>query len=202
MSQATNRYRDLVCIDNLHISANIGPDRWKKSRPQPLVLSISFQADLSTAGAQDDLTGSVNYGTLAKTIRNEIHSDESRIFPGLEALAEEVSRVALSFAPESAEVTVSITAPKFLLHDAVSKLDIIRCAPPLAQRKGLKWCINHWKFYIIIGMNPEERKERQLLFSDLQCFFENETSSDMKIDIPSIINRVAEASGLFLRIPS
>lgn len=196
MAQASNNHRDLVCIDNLRLSANIGPDRWKKSRSQPLLVSVALHADLSIAGLKDELTGSINYGTLSKVIIKEAQADETRVFSGLEDLAENISRIAFSLAPKSPEVSVSLTAPKLLLYDAIAQLSIVRHPSSIEASKTWKWCINRWKAFVIIGLNPEEREEKQVLFTDLQMSFENENKTGMRVDIPSIINRAAEVSVL------
>lgn len=164
--------RDLVHVENLRVEANIGPDCWGRSRAQPLLISVTLEADVRQAAANDDLTNSTNYGTLAKEILAVFKSAPEREYEGMEELAEAVAGLAVvKLTDESYHVHVIVKAPKLLLHDAVLSLEIDRSSDVSVQwGQQWKWSISDWKVPLLIGMNPPERKAKQIVVIDL-CLF-------------------------------
>ncbi|CAG8683145.1 3005_t:CDS:2 [Acaulospora colombiana] len=162
---------DLVIVENLKIDANVGPDCWGRSRPQPLLVSVALEADLRLAGEQDDLTNSVNYGSLSKDLLRLVTLDQSKQFGGLEDLGEQVVQLALAKVTNpSFRVAVSIKAPKLLLQDAKIRFDITRDGSNAATRGKYTWVIEDWRIYVLIGMNPPERLKKQVLILNMQVF--------------------------------
>jgi FolB domain-containing protein len=163
---------DLIHIENLRVEANIGPDCWNRSRPQPLLISVALEADVRQAAQNDDLTNSPNYGELAKEIVSIFKSDPDKVYDGMEALAEVVAKLAITkLTNPSYNVQVSVKAPKLLLHDTVLALEIDRSTDIRDQwGKNWKWSIDNWKVPALIGINPPERESKQIVIVNLQLF--------------------------------
>jgi FolB domain-containing protein len=163
---------DLIHIEHLRVEANIGPDCWNRSRPQPLLISVALEADVREAAQSDDLTNSPNYGELAKEIISIFKSDPDKAYDGMEALAEVVAELAVTkLADPSYDVRVSVKAPKLLLHDTILALEIDRSTNTRDQwGKHWIWSIDNWKVPALIGLNPPERESKQMVIINLQLF--------------------------------
>ena len=163
---------DLVHIENLRVEVNVGPDCWGRRQPQPLLISVTLEADVRQAAANDDLTNSTNYGTLAKEILAAFKSTPEREYKGIEELAEIVAKLAVvKLTDESYHVRIVVKAPKLLLQDAALSLEIDRSQDVHSQwGEHWKWNIEGWKVPVLIGMNPPERKAKQMVIIDLQLF--------------------------------
>ncbi|PVF99051.1 tetrahydrobiopterin biosynthesis enzymes-like protein [Serendipita vermifera] len=174
---------DLVIVENLKVDANVGPDCWGRSRPQPLLVSVALEADLRLAGDQDDLTNSVNYGSLSKDLLRLVSLDQSKQFGGLEDLVEQVAQVALAKVTNpSFRVAISVKAPKLLLQDAKLRLDITRDRSTTDRKGTYTWVIEDWRTYVLIGMNPPERLKKQVLILNMQVH----TSPIEKAETPAL----------------
>jgi len=188
---------DLVCIENLRVEANIGPDCWNRSRLQPFLISLALEADVRQAAHNDDLTNSPNYGKLAKEIDSVLKSNPNKVYDGMESLAEAVAELAVAkLADPSYHVRVSVKAPKLLLHDTVLNLEIDRSGDVRAPwGKEWKWTIENWKVPALIGMNPPERKVKQMVVINLQLFVATRDAViGQEPSLPQLVDHLLEAS--------
>lgn len=161
--------RDLVLVENLRVNADIGPDCWNRSKVQPLLISFAVEADLSIAGQNDDLTGSIDYGRLTKDILARFVNPT--MYPQIGALAEEMAKLAIAKTDPTFNVKVSVTAPKMLLQDATLTLEVERVGEgDCGWGKNWKWIISSWRTPVLIGLNSYERNHKQLLVLDMQLF--------------------------------
>lgn len=186
--------RDLVHVENLRVEANIGPDCWDRQRPQPILISVTLEADVRQAAANDDLTNSTNYGTLAKEILAAFKPASEREFKGMEELAETMAKLAVvKLTDESYHVRVVVKAPKLLLQDAMLSLEIDRSVYAHAQwGEHWKWSIDGWKVPVLIGMNPPERKAKQIVIIDLQLFVLTSKDTNGGPPLPQLIDNLLE----------
>lgn len=65
----------------------------ERERAQPFEVELSIEADLSEAGASDDLSRTVDYGGVVRSVASIV---EERSFLLLEALAQAIASVVLS----------------------------------------------------------------------------------------------------------
>jgi FolB domain-containing protein len=190
--------RDIVFIENLNITANIGPDCWKRSKAQPLLLSLALEADLALAGQNDDLTGSINYGTLQRDLLFHFMATPPLSFDGLGTLAEDIAKVAIPKTQSQFTVKVVIAAPKLLLQDAKLSLEIERSGVgDCGWGQNWKWIVSQWRTFVLIGMNPPEREERQVLILDLQLF---EKSAAEACSITELISHLSKVHIHFILV--
>jgi FolB domain-containing protein len=193
--------RDLIRIENLRVEANVGPDCWNRSRPQPLLISLALEADVRQAAQNDDLTNSPNYGKLAKEIQAIFRDEPDRVYQGMEALAEVVAKLAVTkLANPSYSVKVSVKAPKLLLHDTIPALEIDRSTDTSDQwGEHWKWSIDGWKVPVLIGINPPEREAKQIVIIDLQLFVRTGFSGPpFQPSLPQVVDRLLEVFPLLL----
>jgi len=68
---------DLIEIRGLRVLGIIGVNPEERNRPQPFEIDLDLEADLSLAGASDDLAQTVDYGgavaAAEKVVRTENH---------------------------------------------------------------------------------------------------------------------------------
>src|SRR3954470_12208984 len=108
---------DSIELRGLRLRAVVGVLPWERRVAQPLDLDLDVVADLSAAGASDDLRDTVDYGRLCEVVETVVV--EGR-FGLLEALVDRVAAAVLSVDPRIRSVTV-----------AARKLE-----PPVAQPLG------------------------------------------------------------------
>src|SRR3546814_13328538 len=88
-----------IRIGDLTMSCRIGVSEEERARRQRLRINIELTVDYPPP-ARDTITEVVDYGRLAKAVRNHVLGTTFRL---LETLAEELSDVCFGFAPRTAE---------------------------------------------------------------------------------------------------
>ena len=206
-----NAASDVVFVDSLHVSANIGPDCWDRDRLQPIDISVYLhlkESYLDRAGASDNVLDSVNYSDLTKKISNLIKakSEESEtpsFTGGPDELIEAVTEQAFDLAGEAAvAVRVIVGAPKMILLAAGFSVDIITVvndqSKSIASKRVL---IKDLVLPVIIGVNLAERKSKQRVKINL-IFHENTSSASSTVvnyqEVVAQLCQVSLAFSLFL----
>lgn len=162
---------DLIRVNDLLISVLLhSGSRWpcKGSKPtaQPILVSLAIPHDITTTAISDDLSKSINYSTLASTLRTFLSQ------PAFESLEQILSRsFDLLLLPESS------SAPRL----SGARIKVVQLKPPLHCKAltvegeaicgtGASWNLTKIRHHIenlecetIIGVNPAERLERQLV---------------------------------------
>jgi dihydroneopterin aldolase len=199
-----NSASDVVFVDSLHVSANIGPDCWDRDRSQPIDISVYLhlkESYLDRAGASDNVLDSVNYSDLTKKISNLIKakSEESEtpsFTGGPDELIKAVTEQAFDLAGEAAAaVRVIVGAPKMILLAAGFSVDIITVvndqSKSIASKRVL---IKDLVLPVIIGVNPAERKSKQRVKINL-IFHENTSSvSSTVVNYQQVVAQLCQAS--------
>jgi FolB domain-containing protein len=195
---------DLVFVDSLHVSANIGPDCWDRDRSQPIDISVYLhlkESYLDSAGASDNVLDSVDYSELTKKISNFIRAkSESEIpsFSGPDELIHAVTERAFDLAGEAAAaVRVTMGVPKMILLAAGFSVDITimndHQSKSIATKRVL---IKDLVLPVIIGVNPAERKSKQRVKINI-IFHENTSSSSTSsavVNYQQVVAQLCQAS--------
>jgi FolB domain-containing protein len=149
---------DVIKLQDLTVSANIGPDCWGRDRSQPLLISVSFYTDESNGGLTDDIKDCLDYSTLAKKVlvffeRNTQFSSMMKLAldlgPSLRKKYSDnsVRAVDLIFKAPKAALRAEETVLKTTFTDnAVGFVDLLF--------KGIQMAL-------IIGVNAAERDAKQ-----------------------------------------
>lgn len=192
---------DIISIESLHVSANIGPDCWNRDRSQPIDISVYLHLKppfLDRAGASDNVSDSVNYSDLTKKISNFIKTkSESETTPSgfisPDELIDGVTQLAFDLAGEAtAAVRVVVEIPKMILLAAGFSVDITTTVSNNNQLKTKQVLIKDLVLPVIIGVNPAERKSKQRVKINI-IFYEN-TSSLSVVDYRQVVTRLCQAS--------
>jgi FolB domain-containing protein len=83
---------DKVIIRDLVARGIIGLNDWEREKPQEILINIVMYTDLQMAGANDDISDSVNYRTVAKKVM--AHAESAKRLT-VEALAADLARLCL-----------------------------------------------------------------------------------------------------------
>ena len=88
-----DRAADRILIEGLRVSCVIGVNEHERRAKQEIVIDVALRVDTRSAGMSDDISDTVDYSAMARSIAD--HAAESR-FRLLEALAESVAVVCLA----------------------------------------------------------------------------------------------------------
>jgi len=168
---------DIVFVDTLHSSANIGPDCWGRVRAQPINVSIYLhleQSYLDISGQTDDVLDTVNYGHLTKAISTLLSTPRSEDDPySIDSLILAIGKQAFEIGEVDGveEVRIVLGAPKmiqlasnFSVDATISRMD----HSVLASKRVL---VHDLVVPLVIGVNGYERRERQRVIVNI-IFYE------------------------------
>lgn len=98
---------DKILIKDLLARGIIGINDWERENPQDILINIEIEADLSRAGASDNIEDSINYRTLTKRV---IAHAETANRLTVEALAADLAAICLE-EPNTQKVRVRVEKP-------------------------------------------------------------------------------------------
>jgi len=178
---------DVVFVDSLHLSANIGPDCWHRDRSQPIDISVYLhlkESYLDRAGASDNVLDSVDYSDLTKKVSNFIKIKSESETPGFSSpdqLINAVTERAFDLAGEAAAaVRVVVGVPRMILLAAGFSVDITTLNDQAKSFATKQVLIKDLVLPVIIGVNPAERKSKQRVKVNI-IFHENTSSSSSTV---------------------
>ncbi|CAO3698949.1 unnamed protein product [Rhizopus stolonifer] len=203
----THQY-DKILVKNLVLKNVAGVEAWQRLKEQPVVITVALYTDISAAGNTDHVTNTIHYGHVTKAITKL--GEKSR-FASLEALAHAIVHLGcVQFGAARTQVTVE--QPKALLHASASGVKLARSQqdfsadPITGEMSGLgvedEMYVRDLRLHTIVGVNPWEREEKQVVIINLQVFPSNlpyhgkeETKSHHLRTIVRTLTRHIEASG-------
>ncbi|KAI9253191.1 Dihydropteroate synthase-like protein [Sporodiniella umbellata] len=200
---------DKILVKNLVLKNVAGVEAWQRFKEQPVVITVALYTDISAAGNTDHVTNTIHYGHVTKAITQ---LGEKSKFESLEALAHAIVQLGcVQFGAARTQVTVE--QPKALLHASASgvrltraKEDFVKGDATLGEVSGLgvedEMYVRDLRLHTIVGVNPWEREEKQVVVINLQVFPSNlpyhgkeETKSHHLRTIVRTLTRHIEASG-------
>lgn len=104
---SADRAGDRIVIKDLLVRGIVGINESERRKRQDILINLAMQADIRPSGESDDITQTVNYRTVAKSIINMV---EGSSYYTVEKLATEVARLIL-MEHEVFEVTVAVEKP-------------------------------------------------------------------------------------------
>jgi FolB domain-containing protein len=113
---------DRVIIKDLLVRGIIGVNDWERQKPQDILINIVAFTDTRQAASADDLGESVNYRTLAHTVRE--HAESAARYT-VEALANDLASLCLQD-PAIARVLVRVEKPRAVRFAASVGVEIER----------------------------------------------------------------------------
>ena len=172
-----NSYGDCIYLRNLHLSAIVGKDAWqRRSKPQPLTISLKLYSDVATAGQSDDIDLTTSYGQICKDIQTFI--DTQKDFDNLRHLNYELVFLAVKKDWGGNALHIISTVPKGLLRSeggltfelitGCPPSDLVKYAPAFNCVPEEIWSVKDLKLACIIGVNAHERLKRQIVVVSLK----------------------------------
>jgi FolB domain-containing protein len=157
---------DVVLLRNLRFELAVGPDAWhRRDKPQPVSISLEIGSGVAiqNAAAGDDVSKALDYGKLYKLIHRKLTTSNAH-FRDVHALQDAVRNCIAS----NISVKIEINLPKALL----------RAEGGLAYSRVEEYKDNHLlpvetlsisgiRCACIIGVNPHERLEKQVVIVGL-----------------------------------
>lgn len=178
---------DTIFLNNLQLSAVIGPDAWNRpDRPQPIILSLQLQIDRSSAGDEvDDIRNTFSYSQIGKEVTEKLKSNK---FWSIDHLTSELAGLAESWPGEV--LKMQALAPKGMLRVEGGfgrEFSLKRIETKTNNNnndfKTLNWHVGSHEWFIkglklacIIGVNPHEWREKQNISIDIRIQGEAEVS--------------------------
>lgn len=156
------RSRDTLHINELLLTLSISNDDVQdtEANPQPISLSLIIAHDISRTARSDDLTHSINYAVVYTTLVETLPKTR---YNSLEALADHVFESLFRSHPEVDEARVVVTVrdnlPRFTI-ETIRRRDRASTGPS-------GFTIDELSFPAIIGVNPQERAEKQPVVFDI-----------------------------------
>ncbi|KAF7722729.1 trifunctional dihydropteroate synthetase [Apophysomyces ossiformis] len=218
MSEQSDRtgteHLDKILIKNLVLKNVTGVDSWQRLKTQPVVISVWLYTDITAAGNTDHVTNSIHYGHVTKGITKLA---EKSTFKSLEALAHAVVRLCcVDFG--ALRTTVKVEQPKALLHAAASGVQLSRTKEDFGSDSSVvdtvgdvsglgkddMVFVKDLRLSTIIGVNPWEREEKQVVVINLTIYPSclSSTASDWDVNksyhlrtIVRTLTRHIESSG-------
>ena len=154
-----------VFLKDMTFSLEVGKDAWQRSKAQPVSISLSVNKveSIYSAAASDSVSSSLDYGKLYKTLQRELDGQK---FADVCEVAEGVWK---STKTPHTRTSVEIRLPKAALRAQGGILytfdDTSNAQTPLHEEvlhiRGISCAC-------IIGVNPHERKTRQVVTVELK----------------------------------
>jgi dihydroneopterin aldolase/2-amino-4-hydroxy-6-hydroxymethyldihydropteridine diphosphokinase/dihydropteroate synthase len=182
MHSAGESVGDTIRVNDLLLTIRLATGaHWPQTRgavEQPVLVSLAIPHDVRQTAWTDHLGHSVNYSTLSKTLRHSLELKNT--FDSLEAFAVHIFDTLLSTESEASEspiheLRVKIIQLKPPLHVKLTRLEAVAT---VVQHGS--WSVSHIKHFIedlechtIIGVNPHERDEKQVVKLNIsieECF--------------------------------
>lgn len=187
---------DMVLVDSLHLSANVGPDCWNRIRPQPIEITVFLHLQngyLTAAGESDDVLDSIHYGHLSKAISTLVEGRPSDSpFDGVHGLIAAVTGEAFALAKTAAtEVRLVVELPKFILLAGGFSVDVTTSYLGTSGTAPRKVTIKDLVLPVLIGVNPPEREAKQRVVTNIT--FLEAPGAHPPIDYPTIASRIIQA---------
>jgi len=188
---------DIVFVNSLELSANVGPDRWGKSRPQPVLISICLHLHSSylvSVGQTDDVRNSVHYGHLSKAIANIVEADNT--FSGIVDLINVVTKAAFELAGEAAAaVKVIVDLRQMILLANGFSMEVITPAGTSSTDASVRVLVKDMSLPAIIGVNPPQRESKQQVI--INIIFLEKASNHSPVDYQKITIQISKVRYLW-----
>ncbi len=107
-------------IKKLQFDCIIGVLETERHTPQPLIIDLAIEVDIRGSLKNEDLAETIDYGELAKKVREHCVSKKYRL---IEAAAANICRLVLSD-PKARKVTVTVTKPDALGGTAIPAIEL------------------------------------------------------------------------------
>jgi FolB domain-containing protein len=161
---------DIIFLRNARFTATVGRDCWHRDKPQPVLVSVWLYTDTGVAERSDDVKDTINYGTLYKALDEGLSGSWSST---LNNVACHVGDLALRES-NSQKVRAAVVLPKALLRvegndgGIEMRVGVLKDLGGLSSIESRTLFVKNLHLYCILGVNPHERGEKQLVIINLE----------------------------------
>ncbi|KAG1828006.1 hypothetical protein EV424DRAFT_1471401 [Suillus variegatus] len=160
---------DVVLVDTIQLTANIGADCWGRVREQPVSITIHLHLKpsfLEISGQSDNVLDSIHYGHLTKAV-----SALSASYTDVRALVHEVTQKAFALAGENVDaVRVVVGLPKQILLANDFEIEVITPRGKDSLQQAAKVSVKDLVMPVLIGVNPPERLAKQRVITNITFY--------------------------------
>lgn len=186
------RVRNLLLIVPISNGAQWPPKDPSLPTKQPIRLSLTVPYNLRVAAQNDDISASLNYGSLSSTVLKSLEGPHlSSGFASLEALLDHVFSTCFVSFPDIQQMRVDMTktraspyAEAFLVQ-STRKRDGTRIGRDI-------WGVKSLQCNLIVGLNACEREDKQAVHFDVEVSRSHEDSDVDSFDFRSLGKRLRE----------
>lgn len=179
---------DVVLVEAVQLTANVGADCWGRTRDQPVSISVYLHLKptfLDVSGQSDNVADSIHYGHLTKAI-----SALSGPYTNVRALVHEVTEKAFALAGETADaVRVVVGLKKLILLAEDFEVEVVTPSGQNSLQQPAKVVIKSLILPVLIGVNPPERLAKQRVITNITFY---EKSGMHQVDYIAIIKQISE----------
>jgi dihydroneopterin aldolase / 2-amino-4-hydroxy-6-hydroxymethyldihydropteridine diphosphokinase / dihydropteroate synthase len=165
--------QDTVCVRDLLLLVSISDGaQWPSptSAPvrQPIRVSVNIPYDLRPAAQGDDISKSINYGSLSKRILTSVDAPSSLPlqFGSLEHFSDHVFNTCFDAFAEIQRMTVDVVKPRALPYAEGIRILSSR-ARDGSRLIPDRFSIQRLSCNLVVGLNPCEREDKQLVYFDV-----------------------------------
>lgn len=162
---------DYIYLRNLHLSAVIGTDAWDRAgKPQPVILSLRLQREISQAAASDNIDDTVSYGQICKDVTSFLTMRDE--YADIYDFTEDMYVLALRKKWGGTLLQMRTVLPKGSLR-AEGGIGLEAAVEMIGEKWSFvegseKFLVNELKIACIIGVNAHERWTKQIVAVNLQ----------------------------------
>ena len=189
---------DHIKIHNISSTANICESPWTSIQPtklvnQPVFISLDILLDIRAAALADDLTHSVDYSALCKTVQKTCVSvADGTSTPTAYGLAELIlEKCASDIRLPIAQIDVDLQLPKASLRAKSASVLLSRKRDSTLSRPT-RFKINELVVHSIIGINPQERIDKQPLVITLTLERTSQIERPFKLNFATLERQIAD----------
>lgn len=156
---------DTVILRDLKFDLAVGRDAWRRpGKPQPVLITLNLQpsSNFEAAALQDDVSMTIDYGKLYKTVLLKI---KDQIYGNVQGLMLDLAGCVEGYKL----LGIDIVMPKAILEAQSGVHYHSRIDRSFPEKTDASWsmAIKGISAACIIGVNPHERQYKQRLSVDL-----------------------------------
>lgn len=189
---------DHIKVQNISLITSLCESPWilidlSKPVSQPVSISLDICHDIGAAGFTDDLSQSVDYSAACKSAQNACNADSTDLAaPTAYGLTNRVLQQCLSdINLPISEVGVEIQLPKAVLRAKSASVSVSRKKDGSLSKSPL-FKINELVVHTIVGINPQERVDKQPVIITLALEHASDLDNSFKFNFARLERQISD----------
>lgn len=186
------RVRNLLLIVPISNGAQWPPKNPSLPTKQPIRLSLTIPHDVRLAAANDDVSASINYGSLSSTVLKSLDAPQFNSgFASLEALLDHIFATCFEAFDAITEMALNLVKPRASPYAEGFGIQSTR------RRDGTRvgrdiWTIEELRCNLIVGLNACEREDKQAVHFNVGVSRSYDDGDAGPFDFRSLCKRLRE----------